>query len=172
MKHFAIALTAALCMSTATMATTFRQDNKQRQMPTTEQRVQHRTDRMVKRYGLDKNQTAQLLKLNTEYEGKMGPRHHHGPRPDGQQPPREVKKDKKRMSHNGQRPERKGPRPSAEMMEKMKADRNAYNQKLKTIMTPKQYEQYMKDESNMKAPHQKRMDMNRSEKQKLQQKNE
>lgn len=166
MKHFAIALTAALCMSTATMATTFRQDNKQRQMPTTEQRVQHRTDRMAKRYGLDKSQTAQLLQLNTEFEGKMGPRRHHGPRPDGQQPPRDVKKDKNRMHQNGQRPEHKGPRPNTEMMEKMKANRDAYNQKLKAIMTPKQYEQYMKDEAEMKGPHQSRMDKNRGEKQK------
>ena len=91
MKHFAIALTAALCMSTATMATTFRQDNKQRQMPTTEQRVQHRTDRMAKRYGLDKSQTAQLLQLNTEFEGKMGPRRHHGLHGARPQVPRKVR---------------------------------------------------------------------------------
>jgi len=73
MRQFAIAIAAALCMSTAVMAQTTQQDNK-RQRPNSEQRVQMRTERMVERYGLNQEQAAKLQALNKEYEGKMGPR--------------------------------------------------------------------------------------------------
>lgn len=155
MRQFAIAIAAALCMSTAVMAQTTQQDNK-RQRPNSEQRVQMRTERMVERYGLNQEQAAKLQALNKEYEGKMGPRHRHGgPRHDGQRPPRDVKE--KRTDMKPQQREGRGPRPSAEMMQQMKADREAYDAKLSKIMTPKQFEQYQQDEAKMKEHHGQRM---------------
>ena len=157
MRQFVIAFAAALCMSTAAMAETSLQDNKQHQQQMTpEQRVQMRTDRMVERYGLNQEQAKKLQELNKEYQGKMGPRHRHGgPRPDGQRPPRDFKEQK-----DGQQPqhrEGRGPRPNAEMMQQMKADREAYNEKLSKIMTPEQYEKYLQDEAKMREFHQQRM---------------
>ncbi|MGI6242860.1 MAG: DUF4890 domain-containing protein [Prevotella sp.] len=100
--------------------------------------IKHRTERMVNQYGLNETQAKQLLELNTAYANKM-PRM--GRRP-----------GKRAMKHTvGQMKDGKGMQCKADCkcMEKMnsfkkerKANRQAYNKKLKSIMTDAQFSKY------------------------------
>lgn len=106
------------------------------QMDRTEM-VKHRTDDTVKKYGLDSNQAAKLLELNTKYADKMG--RGFGGRPGGF------------GGQRGQRPQR--PEMTEEMKQQMEAQRKEqaeamkqYDAELQTILTPEQYKTYKEDQ--------------------------
>mgnify|MGYP002626982802 CR=1 FL=1 len=102
MKKLMMTMIAAVMMSSAAFA----QDNQkeckcsEKKADNTEM-VKHRTDKMVKKYGLNDQQAAQLLEVNTKYSDKMEPRgqHHH---PGKGRPPKDGKKmDKKTDGNTG-----------------------------------------------------------------------
>lgn len=71
MKQFFMMLAAMLFISSAALAQD-KSDNRKEGM------VKHRTERMVKEYGLNDSQAKQLLELNTKYVDAMRPMHRHG----------------------------------------------------------------------------------------------
>lgn len=129
MKRILFAMVALLVMSTTVMA-----QNRQRgergqrgQMDRTEM-VKRQTDRTVQDLGLSEEQAAALLKLNTEYSGKMG----FG---------RGMNRGMGRGNWNED-----GDRPSREEMEKVRKEmeetRAAYEASFKEILTEEQYTKY------------------------------
>lgn len=104
------------------------QDNNQRQgnRPDPSQMAQRMTEMMASRYGLDDNQKTNLLKLNTDYAGKLP-----------------------MMGRPRQRP-------SQEEMDKrfkeMKANQDAYNAEVKKIMTDAQYKQFTENQQRHGRP--------------------
>lgn len=171
MKKIILAMAMTLLMSGTALAQ--QNDNKQMRRPDPAQMAQNMTERMVKRYGLDSKQEAKLLELNKEYAGKMpmmgrprgGRPGMHGGRPGmgGKQPDMNGKQP----DMNGKQPGTENhdstmtppQRPSKEEMDKrfkeMKADREAYNAKVKKIMTKKQYKKYTEDQEKMRPGHEK-----------------
>ena len=139
MKKMILTLVALLSM-TAVMA---QNDNKERKAPK-EVNPEEVTNRMVKELDLTADQKAKVLKLNTEYKDVlrgpgMGPRHHGGPRPDGQTGATEKQ----------QRPER--PQLTDAQKEEMKKNfekqmekRKEYDKKMQDILTEAQYKKFMK----------------------------
>ncbi len=160
MKKIVMTLVAAIMMGSAAMA----QDNNSQQPKQGKKRnktemAQKRTDDMAQRYGLNQEQTAQLLKLNTEYADKIGP-HRGGPRPAGGRRPR--------FGGGGMMPEGVEMMPGGgdfgdmgpvmddeakmraarhKMREQMRANRQAYNAELKKILTDEQFQQYEADQA-------------------------
>lgn len=142
---------ATLVMAVAMFSVAFAQNDNQKQgnRPDPAQMAQRMTEMMANHYGLDDSQKASLLKLNTEYAGKMprmrGP---HGGRPG------------MRGGHQGgMRPDStmvQRQRPSKEEMEKrfqeMKATQEAYNAEVKKIMTDSQYKQFTEDQQRHARP--------------------
>lgn len=137
MKKMILAFVALISMTAAQA-----QDNnngkrpERPQMDRTEM-VKHRTDDTVKKYGLDSNQAAKLLELNTKYADKMG--RGFGGRPGGF------------GGQRGQRPQR--PEMTEEMKQQMEAKRKEqaeamkqYDAELQTILTPEQYKTYKEDQ--------------------------
>ena len=143
MKKMILTLVALLSM-TAVMA---QNDNKERKAPK-EMNPEEMTNRMTKDLELTADQKAKVLALNTEYKdvlrgpgmGRgMGPRHHGGPRPDGQTGATEKR----------QRPER--PQLTDAQMEEMKKNfekqmekRKEYDKKMQDVLTEAQYKKFMK----------------------------
>ena len=143
MKKMILTLVALLSM-TAVMA---QNDNKERKAPK-EMNPEEMTNRMTKDLELTADQKAKVLALNTEYKdvlrgpgmGRgMGPRHHGGPRPDGQTG----------ATQQQQRPER--PQLTDAQKEEMKKNfeaqmekRKEYDKKLKEVLTAAQYKKYKK----------------------------
>ena len=159
-----MAIAAALMMSTTILAqensTEKRPEGKR---PDQTEMVKQRTDETVKKYGLNEEQAAKLLDLNTRYAEKMGPRF--GMRPDGPRGGRGMRPDsarQQRVRPDGEqkeaRPEMKEGRPERREApgmrgnrEQMRKDMEAYENELKEIMTPEQYEAYKADrEKRMK----------------------
>jgi len=160
MKKMILAIAAALMMSVTMTA----QENAQEQKPEMKrpdmtEMVKHRTDETVKKYGLNEEQAAKLLELNTKYMGNFGPRRGmrpggmregrgRGMRPDSMRqnrprPEGEVKEGEERPA----RPEMRGDRPG------MRGDREGfrkqmeeYNTELQKIMTEEQYKAYQEDQ--------------------------
>lgn len=152
MKKMVLAMVASIMMSMVAMA----QDGEKkeaRKFDRTEM-VKQRTDMTVKRLGLNEEQAAKLLELNTRYMGKMG-----GPMMGrGQRPGRMNKADlQTARSHekvDSLKPfEKKDSlqRPGGRMrsMEDGRKVREAYDAELKQILTQEQYEQYKTDEKKM-----------------------
>ncbi len=154
-----IALSVALMMGTAVQA----QDNKsegkrpEKKFDKTEM-IQKRTADVVKKYGLNDEQSKKLLALNTKYADKMGgPGRGHrgghggpgmkGPKGD-QKPPKDMKDgNRPDFSKDGKRPEL-----TEEQKQKMEAFRKereatmkAYDAELQQIMSAEQYKQYKAD---------------------------
>lgn len=111
-----------------------------------------RTEMMVKEYGLNETQAAQLKELNAKYpelqrSGGRGPRGHRPMMGDGQQ---RGQVDGNSGATAQSRPER----PSPEEMEKRMAERRqkqeAYDKELKTIMTEDQFNAYQKRREEMR----------------------
>ena len=143
MKKMILALVAMMTM-TAVQA---QDDNRpargeRRQFDKTEM-VKRRTDDAVKKYGLNEDQAAKLLTLNTKYADKMGPGMR-GPRggrrgggarpaPDGTDTNKrpEMTEEMKQQMENRRK----------EYMETMKQ----YDEELQTILTPEQYKEYKAD---------------------------
>lgn len=131
MKKVILTLLAIMTMSFAMAQQT---ENSNRQPPkqmTTEQRLAQ----MQTKLNLSDKQVAQIKALNTEYADLFK-----GPGANGGQPP-------KRDESNTSSSENKRPEMTTEMkaqMEKMQKRRQAYDAKLKTILTDSQYAAYQK----------------------------
>ena len=134
-----MALVAAFTVSVAAMAQDQAQEGKRefKKMDPTEM-VKHRTDGMVKKYGLNEQQAKQLLELNTKFAGKMGPRAgmKRMGRPDGA-----ARDSVRKMKPKGER-QMKARR---EIPEEMKKQMEAYDTELKQILTEEQYSTYKED---------------------------
>jgi hypothetical protein len=153
MKKIAMAIAAALMMSTSAMAQNEEKKGEPRQFNKTEM-IQQRTDATVKRYGLNEEQAAKLLELNTKYADKMGPMRG-GPR--GQQGGRGFGGRQGMGQGQGQGPRmhRQAPdslRNNAPRMnrEEMQKSMEEYDTQLKAIFTPEQYETYQADQKKMR----------------------
>lgn len=160
MKKTILAIAAALMMSVNMTAQEKTTENKpERQRPDMTEMVKHRTDETVKKYGLNEEQAAKLLELNTRHMSKMGPRRGdmrpggRGMRPDSmrqmrQRPEGEMKEGQERPARpemRGDRPERRGDRQG------FRQNMEEYNAELQKIMTEEQYKAYQADfEKRMK----------------------
>jgi Spy/CpxP family protein refolding chaperone len=104
--------------------------------------IKHRTDQMVKTYGLSEEQSQQLQELNTKYADKLrlqrpGMRQRPG-QPRGMRPqtlPRDTAK----------RAKMDNPDRMKQRMEEMKKTREAYDAELEKIMTADQFKAYKAD---------------------------
>lgn len=133
----------AICCSAQAQDT----DNKSSKKPNSAEFIQDRTNRMVSKYNLDDKQAKELLALNQKYSDKLRPAFGgRGGRP-GQG--RGPQKDSLSRKVDGMTGATASNRPSKEEMDKkmaeMKANREAYEKELKSIMGDKKYAQYQKD---------------------------
>ena len=140
MKKIILGL-AAMMMSIVASA----QDNQgqapQRPQMDRGEMAKQRTEQMVKEYGMNEEQAAKLLQVNTDFFEKMpmmgrGPRggqRGNNPRMGGQRPERNDQQ-------NGQRPDR--PMMNREQMQKAMEN---YNTELQKIMTPEQFKLYQEN---------------------------
>ena len=127
MKKFLSILVALVIM---TLTASAQSDGNRHPRPTPEQI----TDRMAEQLSLTDAQKSQVLALNTEYQDVIGgPGFGHG-RPGG--------------PHH-QRPELTEEQKAK--FEEMRAKRDEYNTKLKSILTADQYAQY--EDSQKRGPH-------------------
>jgi len=145
MKKLVLAMIAMVTMSLSAMA----QDTAQvRRQFNPEQMAKMRTDAVVKKYGLNDDQAKKLLDLNTRFAGKirpmgpMGGQRRGGQRMQGDRPQR-MNPDSLRAQ--GQR-RGQGQRGGGFNREEMQKNMEDYNNELKSILTPEQYEAYQKDE--------------------------
>lgn len=150
MKKIIMAIAAAVMMSSSVLA----QENNpevrpEMKQPDMTEMVKNRTDETVKRYGLNEEQAAKLLDLNTRFADKIGPRggmrrfgQPGGQRPDSvrQRPQRE------RGEMRGAPGGRRGGRPEGRgNFEEMRKNMEAYEAELQKIMTEEQYNAYKAD---------------------------
>lgn len=145
MKKLVLTMIAMVTMSLSAMA----QDTAQvRRQFNPEQMAKMRTDATVQKYGLNEEQAKKLLDLNTRFAGKirpmgpMGGQRRGGQRMQGDRPQR-MNPDSLRAQ--GQR-RGQGQRGGGFNREEMQKNMEAYNNELKSILTPEQYEAYQKDE--------------------------
>lgn len=145
MKKLVLTMIAMVTMSLSAMA----QDTAQvRRQFNPEQMAKMRTDAVVKKYGLNDDQAKKLLDLNTRFAGKirpmgpMGGQRRGGQRMQGDRPQR-MNPDSLRA--RGQR-RGQGQRGGGFNREEMQKNMEDYNNELKAILTPEQYEAYQKDE--------------------------
>lgn len=145
MKKLVLTMIAMVTMSLSAMA----QDTAQvRRQFNPEQMAKMRTDAVVKKYGLNDDQAKKLLDLNTRFAGKirpmgpMGGQRRGGQRMQGERPQR-MNPDSLRAQ--GQR-RGQGQRGGGFNREEMQKNMEDYNNELKSILTPEQYEAYQKDE--------------------------
>ena len=179
MKRTLIIAAAALMLGIAAQAQ--ENEGQKRERPDEATLIQRRTEMMVKQLGLDENQAKQLLELNKEYSGKMGPMMGgpgvgRPPRPEGDSQDsvkgeKQQKDDKaakgvgknKKSSRKDSREQKDttrrggpgmgpghegGQRMDEEQMDQMKANREAYEAKLKAILSEDQYNAYKKMAQN------------------------
>lgn len=135
-KRIILACVAMFAIGTTVTA---QPDQPRREKPDKEEMIQHRTERMVKKYGLNEAQQKKLLALNTQYAERMKPmrgrhhRHHgHGPKPgegDVRRPEMTQEQRDKMEQHRQQR----------------QAVMEAYDKELQGIMTAEQFEKYKAD---------------------------
>lgn len=153
MKKTILAIAAAVMMSSSMLAQENKSDDKQAMKMDRTEMVKKRTEETAKRYGLDEEQTAKLLDLNTRYAEQMGPRGprhgmHRGQRPDSmklerRQMPKDMAKEAPKK-HDRRLGMRGG-------HEEMRKNMEAYETELKTILTEEQYKAYQADrEKRMK----------------------
>ena len=155
MKKMMMTMIAAVLMSSAAFAQEEKKCECKCKQPDKTEMVKHRTDRVVKKYGLNDQQAASLLELNTKYADKFGgPRGHHGKK-------HGMRHGKK---HEGQAdattgattPQPRGDKKRPELTEEqkaqfqarrqeMEANRKAYETELKKILTEDQFKQYEAD---------------------------
>lgn len=153
MKKYMFTMIAALLMSSAAFAQNDKKECKCGDQKDKKEMVQHRTDKMVKKYALDEKQAAQLLELNTKYAGKMEPRGHR-PHPGGKGGKKVEKKTDAETGATAQQPqERKRPEITEEqkakfeaMRKEAEATRKAYDAELEKILTADQFQQYQADQ--------------------------
>ena len=145
MKKLVLTMIAMVTMSLSAMA----QDTAQvRRQFNPEQMAKMRTDAVVKKYGLNEEQAKKLLDLNTRFAGKirpmgpMGGQRRGGQRMQGDRPQRMNPDSLRAQGQRRGQGQRGGGFNSAEMQKNMED----YNNELKAILTPEQYEAYQKDE--------------------------
>lgn len=135
-------------MLTVSVSANAQENEQKRKAPSKEEMAQNMTDRMVSKYGLSDKQKTKLLELNKEYADKMPRPHRGGPRGGNFK-----KNDSKTDANTGASQQA---RPSKEEMDKkmeqMKQNREAYNTKLKKIMTDEQYKKYNEDQQKQRPP--------------------
>ena len=146
MKKLILVLVATMTMTSVQA----QEDNRpargeRRQFDRTEM-LKKRTDETVKKYGLNEEQAAKLLELNTKYAGKMG---------QGMGAPRGGRRGDARPGVGaGRGGDRQAKRPEMteeqkQNMEKQRQERQeaakAYAEELQGIMTPDQYKAYQAD---------------------------
>lgn len=152
MKKIILMLAAVFTFSAAAMAQEAKEGTNDGQKVSREEMIQNRTDRVVKRYGLNAEQAKQLLELNTAYADKMPMR---GPRRGG--PNRQMNQNRQQSTdgQTGATTQQQRQRPSREQIEarrkEMQANMESYNYKLKKIMTEEQYTQYTNDMKNFRS---------------------
>ena len=123
MKRFFTLAIALMCTVFAASAQNGDSDKKHEKL-TPEQK----TEQLATALSLTDDQKAKVLDLNKEYESLFADHHHHGPKPDGN------------SGATDKRPEL-----TEEQKAEMKAHREqheAYNAKLKEILTDEQYAKY------------------------------
>ena len=137
-------------MAVAFSATVMAQENNSERRFDRTEMAQRRTDMMAERYGLNDEQKAQLLDLNKKYSDMMpmGPRpgggngHRQGPPPANNNENAQQGQPQNGRPEAGQRrgrgPGMGGPRFDPEKMKE-------YEEGLKQIMTPEQFEKYDND---------------------------
>lgn len=150
MKRIILAVAAVFVMSAAAQAQC--SDHKEGKQCKKEQMIQSRTDRMVKRYGLDEEQAKKLKELNEEYArlkpaGKDGRPGCKGQACPDQQAGKGCDKQSKVDGATGAT-NRKACSEKADC-EKMQKERmkirKAYDEKLKKILGSEKFSQYQSD---------------------------
>ena len=156
MKKVFLALVAMITVTAAQAQGDNRPQRGDRQVDRTEM-IKQRTDNAVQKYGLNEDQAAKLLSLNTKYADQMGPGMGRGGRRGGGQgggmrPRPGFGGNDGQGFQQGQRPEM-----TEEMraqMEKMRKEREEaqkkYDEELQTILTPDQYKAYQADQEEMR----------------------
>ena len=146
MKKMMMAIAAAVMMSSSMLAQESKPEGRpeMRRGDRTEM-MKKRTDETVQRYGLNEEQAAKLLELNTRYADKMGPRGQHrfgqpGQRPDSVRPRPQRGEIKDRPERHGDRQGMRG------NFEEMRKNMEAYDAELQQIMTEEQFKAYKADQ--------------------------
>lgn len=129
-------------MLTVSVSANAQESEQKRKMPSKEEMAQRMTDRMVSKYGLSDEQKTKLLELNKEYADKM-------PRPRRGEP-RGRNFNMGNDNGSSTRPARPSRDEMNQRREEMKQNREAYNSKLKEIMTNEQYKQYTDDQQKQR----------------------
>ena len=150
MKRIILAVAAVFVMSAAAQAQC--SDHKEGKQCKKEQMIQSRTDRMVKRYGLDEEQAKKLKELNEEYAGLMPMRPAPRPGCKGQAcPDQQAGKGCDKQPKMDGAPGATNRKPCQEKAdcEKMQKERmkahKAYDEKLKKILGSEKFSQYQSD---------------------------
>lgn len=172
MKQIIISIVAVLLISTTAIAQDNQGNRPERRQIDQKEMIQRRTDEMVKRYGLNKEQAKELLSLNTKMADKMRPlrgmrsggrgmgRGGQGTGRGGQRMGRgnrfqrqqgdslRLQRPQQRRQGDSlrlQRPQQRQqmrPQMTKEMIEQQKA----YEGELQKILTPEQFKAYQADE--------------------------
>lgn len=149
MKKMILSLVAAVAFSAMAMAQEAKKEAAQCSKCDKTEMLQHRTDRVVKKYGLNEDQAKQLLKLNTAYADKMSGA---GLGHCGKHQQKGQCCQQKTDGETGATAQQQKQCPSKEQMlakrKMMKAERESYNKELQKIMTPEQFARYSNDQKN------------------------
>ena len=156
MKKIVLAMAVAFLATTGVMA---QDENKpERKQPTKSEMVQHRTESMAKRYGLDEQQTAKLQELNNKYADMVAVPHRggkgrfsRGMRPvdrNGLQPKDSLQGHQKHEGMGREKHRFDGQRGG--QREKMRKMMDEYNAELKNILTDEQFKAYEADRQKMR----------------------
>lgn len=147
MKKVILALVAVMTMTSVQAQSDNRPARGERRQFDRTEMLKKRTDETVKKYGLNEEQAAKLLELNTKYADKMGQGMgvSRGGRRDGARPGANAGRGGNRQQ--GQRPQMT--EEQRQNMEKQRQERQEamkqYADELQAIMTPDQYKAYKAD---------------------------
>ncbi len=151
MKKIILALVAIMTMSAAQAQDNQSEKKGNRRFDKTEM-VKQRTERTAKQYGLNEEQTAKLLELNTKYADKMGPGM-------GRNGGRGMRQRPQAKGDNAQAGEQQNKRPEMteeqkQKMQQMRQEREEamkqYDTELQAIMTADQFKAYKADAEKMR----------------------
>lgn len=150
-KIFMVLVVALLAGSMAMAQNSRRSDNR----PDAKERAERMTERMVKEYSLNDTQKQQLYEANLALTQKMGdmPMRRRSDMQKGDKQDK-VKKGEKKQMTDAEREEMK-----AEMQKKreeMKTAHEAYDVRLKQILTKEQYDAYAKKQGERRMHAQRR----------------
>ena len=144
MKKVILAFVALITMTSVQAQDNNNSRGERRQFDRTEM-LKRRTDDAVKKYGLNEEQAAKLLELNTKYADKIGMGGFRDGRRGGARPGFDANRGGNRQQ--GQR--REMTEEQRQNMEKQRAERQEamkqYDTELQAIMTPEQYQAYKAD---------------------------